>query len=134
MRYYINEAQAITIRDEATLLELKDFIRYPNGTWKARQGKHDDRVMALLYALFILEKEITERFFELTMLDDNGKPLMIEPMDFGLQYFEDATSIYLDNEVVGGNSVLPPIVFGMHDNQAEEEMDELTMFGFRPLQ
>ena len=134
LRYYLNEARAVTIRDEETLMELKNFIRYPNGTWKARQGKHDDMVMSLLYALFILEREITERFFEITELDSMGKPVMIEQMDFGIQYFEDATSIYLDNEVVGNNSVLPPIVFGMHDNQAEEDMDELTMFGYRPLQ
>ena len=135
MRYFINEARAVTIYDEQTLDELKNFIRYPNGTWKARQGKHDDMVMSLLYALFILEREITERFFEITMLDDVGKPCMIEPMDFGIQYFEDATSIYLDNEIVGdNNSALPPVVFGMGDNQAEADMDELSMFGYEPLQ
>lgn len=135
MRYFINEARAVYINDADTLNELRHFIRYPNGTWKARQDKHDDRVMALLYALFILEREITERFFEITMFDDMGKPSMIEPMDFGVQYFEDATSIYLDNEVVGDNNyILPPVVFGMGDNQAEADMDELTMFGYRPLQ
>ena len=55
-------------------------------------------------------------------------------MDFGLKIFEDATSLYADNEVVGANNMLPPIVFGMGDNQTEEEMDELEMHGFQPLE
>ena len=134
MRYYINEARSVTIRDEETLKELKSFVRYPNGTWKARQGYHDDKVMATLYSLFILEKEITERFFEIIEVDDMGKPLVLEPMDFGIQYFEDATSIYSDNEVVGSNNMLPPVVFGMGDNQAEDDMAELEMNGFTHLQ
>ena len=135
MRYFINEARAVTIYDAQTLDELKNFIRYPNGTWKARQGKHDDMVMSLLYALFILEREITERFFEIAEIDSMGKPCVIDQMDFGIQYFEDATSIYLDNEVVGdNNSMLPPMVFGMGENQAEMDMDELSMFGYEPLQ
>ena len=134
MRYYINEARSVTIRDAETLKELKLFVRYPNGTWKARQGYHDDKVMATLYSLFILEKEITERFFEIIELDDMGKPLVLEPMDYGIQYFEDATSIYSDNEVVGSNNMLPPVVFGMGDNQAEDDMAELEMNGFTRLQ
>ena len=90
--------------------------------------------MATLYSLFILEKEITERFFEIIELDDMGKPLVLEPMDYGIQYFEDATSIYSDNEVVGSNNMLPPVVFGMGDNQAEDDMAELEMNGFTRLQ
>jgi len=134
MRYFINEAQSVIIRDELTLRELKSFVRYPNGTWRAQSGKHDDRVMSLLYALFILEKDITERFFEIVEFDAAGKPLFIEPMDFGIQYFEKPTSIYLDNEVVGYNSTLPPVVFGMGDNQMQSDMDELEMNGFTFLQ
>ena len=135
MRYYINEARAVTIYDAQTLDELKNFIRYPNGTWKARQGKHDDMVMSLLYSLFILEREITERYFEIAELDSMGKPCVIDQMDFGIQYFEEATSIYLDNEIVGdNNSMLPPMVFGMGENQAEMDIDELSMFGYEPLQ
>jgi len=64
-----------------------------------------------------------------------GKPCVIDQMDFGIQYFEEATSIYLDNEIVGdNNSMLPPMVFGMGENQAEMDMDELSMFGYEPLQ
>ena len=60
-----------------------------------------------------------------------GKPLVIEPMDFGIDYFEDPTSIYLDEEIVGGNNhALPAIVWGMGDEQ-NADMDELQSFGFQ---
>lgn len=134
MRYFINDVRAVQINDIETLTELKNFVRWPNGTWKARRSHHDDRVMSLLYALFILEKEITERFFEIVELDERGKPATIEQMDFGIQYFEDATSLYLDNEIVGdNNSCLPPVVFGMGDDQTQDDMNELSMFGYEPL-
>jgi hypothetical protein len=55
-------------------------------------------------------------------------------MDYGIQYFEDATSIYSDNEVVGSNNMLPPVVFGMGESQAEDDMAELEMNGFTHLQ
>jgi hypothetical protein len=130
MRYFMNEVRTVSINEEETVMELRNFVRYPNGTWKARAGFHDDRVMAILYSLFILEKEITERFFEIVEEDDMGKPLIIEPMDFGIQYFEDPTSIYLDEEIVGGNSnSLPAIVWGMGD-ESESEMDELKAMGY----
>jgi hypothetical protein len=134
MRYFINDVKAVQINDMETLTELKNFVRWPNGTWKARRSHHDDMVMSLLYALFILEKDITERFFEILEFDDRGKPAVIEQMDFGIQYFEDATSLYLDNEIVGDhNSALPPVVFGMGDSQMQDDMDELTLFGYTPL-
>jgi hypothetical protein len=134
MRYFINDVKSVQINDIETLTELKNFVRWPNGTWKARRSNHDDMVMSLLYALFILEKDITERFFEILEFDDRGKPAVIEQMDFGIQYFEDATSLYLDNEIVGDhNAALPPVVFGMGNNQMQDDMDELSMFGYTPL-
>lgn len=131
MRYFINEIRSVTIQDINTLKELKDFIRYPNGTWKAKGGYHDDRVMSLIYALYILEKELTERYFDILELDDHGKPCAIEPMDFGISMFEDATSIYNDFEVVGVNNVnITPIVFGMGHTEQLSEMEWLQQEGW----
>ncbi len=134
MRYWLNDLRVVTLRDEETLKELKDFVRYPNGTWKARSGCHDDRVMSLLYALYVLDKDLAQRYFDIVEFDSTGQPLIIEPMDFGVALFEDNTSIYLDNEVVGeGNFNLNPIVWGMGD-EVEEDMGELIDNGFIPLQ
>jgi hypothetical protein len=132
MRYFINEMRAVTIRDIHTLKELKDFVRYPNGTWKAKSGYHDDRVMSLLYSLFILEKELTERYFDIIELDDHGKPSIIEPMDFGVSLFENPTSIYNDFEIVGvNNTYINPIVFGMsNDSEQLSEIELLKQQGW----
>ena len=62
-----------------------------------------------------------------------GKPSVIEPMDFGIQYFEDPTSIYLDEEVIGGNgNNVSAVVFGMGEED-EDELDELKAMGFTML-
>ena len=133
MRYWLNDLRVVTLRDEDTLKELRDFVRYPNGTWKARSGCHDDRVMALLYALYVLDTELAQRYFDILEFDDTGQPLAIEPMDFGVALFEDNTSIYLDNEVVGdGNFNLNPIVWGMGD-ELDDDMNELEEFGYMLL-
>ena len=133
MRYWLNDLKVVTLRDKDTLKELRDFVRYPNGTWKARSGCHDDRPMSLLYALYVLDTELAQRYFDILEFDDTGQPLAIEPMDFGVTLFEDNTSIYLDNEVVGdGNFNLNPIVWGMGD-ELDDDMNELEEFGYRLL-
>ena len=132
MRYFINEMKCVTIRDLNTLKELRDFVRYPNGTWKAKGGFHDDRVMSLMYGLYILEKEITERYFDILELDDHGKPCSIEPVDFGVALFEDATSIYNDFEIVGlNNPYMTPVVFGMGGSEQFSEMEVLQQEGWK---
>lgn len=134
MRYFINDMRSVTIQDIDTLKELKDFVRYPNGTWKAKGGYHDDRVMSLMYGLYVLEKELTERYFDILELDDHGKPCSIEPMDFGISMFEDATSIYNDFEVVGlNNSTMTPIVFGMGYTEQLSEIEWLKQEGWTSL-
>ena len=131
MRYFINEMRSVTIVDIETLKELKDFVRYPNGSWKAKGGYHDDRVMSMMYSLFILEKELTERYFDILELDDHGKPCSIEPMDFGIAMFEDSTSIYNDFEVVGlNNTYMTPVVFGMGDSEQVAEIEYLQQEGW----
>ena len=131
MRYFLNEIRAVTIVDIETLKELRDFVRYPNGSWKAKGGYHDDRVMSLMYSLFILEKEITERYFDILELDDHGKPCSIEPVDFGIAMFEEPTSIYNDFEVMGlNNTYITPIVFGMGSTDQIAEIDFLKQEGW----
>lgn len=133
MRYFVNEIKNVSFRDIHTLKELKNFVRYPNGGWKAKSGYHDDRVMSLMYALYILEKELTERFFEIIEFDDTGKPKTIEPIDFGVSMFEDPTSIYTDNEIVGDNNhTVAPVVFGLGD-VGTEEMQMLIDDGYTQL-
>jgi hypothetical protein len=134
MRYFVNEVRSVEFRDIETLKEFKEFIRHPNGVWKAKNNSHDDRVMSFLYALYILEKELTERYFDILELDDQGKPVVIEQMDFGVAMFENPTSIYLDNEIVNHNiHTVPAIVFGMGEVDDTSDVAELELNGWQRL-
>lgn len=106
MRYWINELKSVVLYDEGTLYELKNFIRYPNGTWKARDGEdlHDDKVMAMIWSLMILETAITERHFDIEKVDDNGKPLQITPLSFNLQQ---STTLDMQDDYMTGSNFLP---------------------------
>ena len=90
MRYWMNELKCVVLQDARTVHELKNFVRYPNGTWKAREGvdMHDDHVMAMIWALMILETAITQQYLEIVKMDDNDRPLIVKPLDFGIQAFQ----------------------------------------------
>lgn len=122
-RYYYNDTRSVIFRNEHSLEELfKDFVKV-NDTWQAVSGKHDDRTMALIWALMVLDKEVCEKWFEIEEFDECGKPLKIKPMDFGLSYFNNATSIYTNEQVSRiEESRLAPMVFGGRG----EELDEIT--------
>ena len=135
MRYWLNDCMSIIMRDEDTLNELRDFVRYPNGTWKARHGCHDDLVMALMYGYYVLDNDICEQYFEIIEKDDTGRPKVIEPMDFGVSLFEDATSIYTNEGMTKGNPDLNPVYWGMSNGEDDmgDDYYELLDNGFRPL-
>jgi len=120
MRYWLNELNVIRIRDLKTLGELRDFVRYPNGTWAAKPGSDnwDDRVMSLIWALMSLENEITERYFEILELDDNKRPLKLKALDYGIKYFVNPISTY-NNEKDQDMSMPLPII--MQGDQQEKD-------------
>ena len=133
MRYWLNDLESVEIRDIRLVKELKDFIRYPNGTWAAKRGAsfHDDMVMALIWNLIILEDEIVEKYFDVTQLDKNKKPLQIKQIDYGIKYFMDPTSIY-SNEKVDDYGTASPVLIGNSQNQ-DSDIDQLISMGFEPL-
>ena len=138
MKYWLTEAYSVELRDNQTLEELKTFVRYPNGTWKAIQGIniHDDRVMALIWALMILETNITEQFFEVIEYDKNNKPLMIQDLNYGTRQFSHGLStytneasnystmpVYMDSETIPGEDV----------TQQMQDMSDLSEQGWTIL-
>ena len=109
MKYWLSEAYAITLHDTHTLEELKTFVRYPNGTWKAIKGTNvqDDRVMSLIWALMILEVGITEQYFEIVEFDKNQKPAIISRLDFGLRQFSNTLNLYGDEMMTKEWNTMP---------------------------
>lgn len=134
-RYYYSDRRSVIFSNKASLDELfKDFMRMPNDTWAAVSGKHDDRSMALIWALMILDKEICEQYFIIEEYDDCGKPKVISPADYGVKLFENPTSIYTNEEVERiENSNLAPISFGSMASAASSEESMLLEDGWEYL-
>jgi hypothetical protein len=64
-----------------TLLELNNFVQHPNFTYSKRKNDDfDDRVMSLIWALFILDPAIAEKYYSILEIDDQGRPLKIKPI------------------------------------------------------
>lgn len=135
MRYWVNELNVVRINERETINELKNFIRYPNGSWAARTGSYnDDRVMSLIWALMILDNEIVEKYFEIIEHDSNLRPLQLKLFDYGLRYFIKPSS-YLTNERFGVKDNSLPIIInrGENENINTGEIDELEAQGWKFL-
>lgn len=131
MRYFVNEVQTVKFRSLDCLKEFKNFVRYPNGSWKAKAGEHDDRVMATVWMLMSLFNDITELYFEIKELDDCDKPKIIAPIDMGWHQYRTATSIYTNEEVSKiENSNLSPMVFGGMGSMMVNDLAELEAAGW----
>jgi hypothetical protein len=134
MRYWINELRAVKIRDLQTLIELKSFIRYANGTWGARPGvdNYDDRVMSLVWALVILENELAEKYFEVVEYDENKKPLKIKSLDYGIKYFINPNSMY-NNEKDKTEYVPSPVIITGNNDEQNSDISDLQKEGWTQL-
>ncbi|NBO99795.1 MAG: hypothetical protein EBU90_06665 [Proteobacteria bacterium] len=132
MRYWVNELKTVKIRDLQTLLELKNFVRFPNGTWSAKPGadSYDDRVMSLIWALIILENELAEKYFEIVEFDDNKKPMKIKSLDYGIKYYINPNSIY-NNEKNKTEYVPSPVIMQSGNEEQHTEIEDLEQQGWR---
>jgi hypothetical protein len=110
----------VEFRDINIVKELKDFIRYPNGTWAAKKGAnyHDDLVMSMVWALIVLEDSLVQKYFEVTRVDDNRRPLEIKALDYGIKYNVMSNSMY--NETDNINSGMPTIMGGLVSDNSDE--------------
>jgi hypothetical protein len=104
MRYWINHLQTVHINDPHTISEFETFVRFPNGVYKKRSDNFfDDRVMSLVWALFILESDICQQYFEIVDYDMQHKPLKIK--DNG--YWEKIDQFYELKELSKQATIIP---------------------------
>ena len=83
MRYWTNTLQCVHINDIDTIKELETFIKYPNGTYRKKNDNfYDDRVMGLVWALFILETEICQQYYQIDDFDDQNKPSKLSDIGY----------------------------------------------------
>ena len=77
-RYWSNSLKVVRFQDLETLIELYNFVRMPNYTYTKRTSDHlDDRVLASVWALFILMPTLVTSCFSVGEYDNQGRPLKI---------------------------------------------------------
>ena len=80
-RYWSNSLNAVKYNDLDTLLELETFVKLPNFTFSKRKDTdRDDRVMSMIWALFILDPSVAEKYYAIGDVDDQGRPLSVTPL------------------------------------------------------
>lgn len=123
MRYWMNELRAVKIFDTKTLNEFKDFIRHSNNTWSGRTPSTlDDRVMAFVWALIVLENDLCGRYFEVIKYDDNMRPQVIKNLDYGIKTIVSPIGVY-NNEADPLGLQPMPVVY-QNDNEKVDERYE----------
>jgi Terminase large subunit, T4likevirus-type, N-terminal len=96
MRYWLNFLQVVSLNDIDTIKELETFIRYPNGTYRKQSDKFfDDRVMSLVWALFMLETDLCQQYFQIDEHDDQNKPQKISPSG----YYDSDPELYIIRDI-----------------------------------
>ena len=79
-RYWVDSLKAVKIFDLDTLIEIAEFVQLPNYTFsKKNETDRDDRVWSLVWALFILEPSLAQKYFNVRETDDQGRPLRMNP-------------------------------------------------------
>jgi hypothetical protein len=77
-RYWSNSLKVVRFQDLETLIELYNFVRMPNYTYTKRTSDNlDDRVLASVWALFILMPTLVTSCFSVGEYDNQGRPLKI---------------------------------------------------------
>jgi hypothetical protein len=125
----MNSLKAVSVYDVATVQELETFTKRPNGTWSkiSSTGIYDDRVMALVWALFALFNVIAESIFEVVQYDDNGKPLKISK-----GYYDEDANFALDQYKRSyGDDELTPVFIGTKSGMGTNiEMEDMLCDGW----
>jgi len=126
-RYWANSLRALKLNDLDTALELATFVRLPNFTFSKRSDKDlDDRVLALVWGLFLLDPSLATKYFNVTELDDQGRPLKIKPLIDNTDLikkspiFEGKISIYKKTAITS----VPMAWVGKFDPHNNPQMDD----------
>lgn len=132
MRYWVNDIRAVTINSKECVMELKNFVRMPNGTWAGKPGKLDDRVMSLVWALQILDTLCCQGFFTILEYDAYNKPKRIEPayLTYGFKEAIKNPLLEVTTFETGGKVVVDAPIIG-RPTEGNAEMRKLKSEGWK---
>jgi hypothetical protein len=153
MRYWVNHLQVVKVNDPQTITEFETFVRQPNGIYKKRNDNfYDDRIMSLVWALFILETEICQQYFTIAQFDNQYKPLKISSNG----YWEVVDENYKLRDLARDNNAIINLpdqtfldtfdesqpsglgftesdLFATQDNKYGLDMEDLMNMGYQPF-
>jgi hypothetical protein len=138
-RYWMNVLRCVTIHDKQTLNEFKTYVRQANGVWKKQTDNYlDDRVEALIWAIFVLDSKVIEQYYEVIEKDGNGKPLKVMPFNFDPVQSSVPKLDTVYNKLSKGKrkdeiQTRNPSFIGNGDSSGNSEIDELAAEGWKPL-
>ena len=138
-RYWMNVLRCVTIHDKQTLSEFKTYVRQANGVWKKQSDNYlDDRVEALIWAMFVLDSKVIEQYYEVIEKDGNGKPLKVMPFNFDPHQGSIPKLDAVYNKISKGKKkedilTRNPAYIGNGDSSGNSEIDELAAEGWKPL-
>ena len=141
LRYWMSTLRSLKLNDKETINEFKTYVRQPNGVWKKQSDRYlDDRVEALIWALFVLDTKVIEQFYEVLEKDSNGKPLKILPLNWDpfevaeakIPKQEDLYNRFGKGKKDADMSSRNPAFIGNGKNDLSE-MDELYSAGWKPV-
>jgi len=146
MRYWVNHLQCVKINDASTISEFETFVRFPHGVFKKRSDSFfDDRVMSLVWALFILEPSLCEQYFQIEHFDAQNKPLSIVsnnywevyPEHYGIKDLNNNNKQVEEFELIEKQPTSNYYTSVFNDdeilNKFDLDVDELTDLGFKFL-
>ena len=121
-------------RSKETIEELRAFQRNPNGTWCAKPGYDDDRVMSLIWALMVLDNALIQKYYDIIELDDNGKPKNIALSEFVHQKFTGFLNEYKTQNA--SDTWEPPsmVYYDINIGEQHSEIDDMIADGWEVLQ
>jgi hypothetical protein len=142
LRYWMGTLRCLKLNDKETIQEFKTYVRQANGVWKKQSDRYlDDRVEALIWALFALDTKVVEQFYEVLERDGNGKPLKVIPLNWDPYEVTDTqfpSQQELYNRYGKGKIPLdsnrnPAFIVGGNKGSGIADMDDMLAHGWKPV-
>lgn len=128
MKHWISDTASATIYDERFVEELRNFeVNMKTGRWAAATGFHDDIIMATVWALYVLHKDLVEKQFIVERWNENNRTIPARIINkFKYHINEDFNQKLLDAKYGDPKFFRTPVaLFGMNEPGNFERQKQL---------
>lgn len=127
LRYWLKIRKTLRLYDTETIEELFSFARNEGYVWRKISNKDkDDCVLALCWALFCLDPELVNRYFNVVEITESGHPLILKPLF-------NTNSYISQSRLINKNSSLSFNLFNRNSN-VQQYKSIYTMADITPVE